>query len=73
MPVAAYAKLIGQLSTVNCQLVIDGLVGNIAGDVMIKGSIEGTPDDAEKLGVGLAEDLLSRGAGKILAEVYNQK
>ncbi len=51
-------------------LIIDGLVGSVSGDRIIRGSIEGIPVKAESLGVALAEDLISRGAGKILAEVY---
>ncbi|MBI4653666.1 MAG: hydroxymethylbilane synthase [Nitrospirae bacterium] len=49
---------------------IDGLIGSVSGDRLIKGHIEGNPQDAEKLGVNLAEDLLSRGGEKILAEIY---
>ncbi|GBE39456.1 porphobilinogen deaminase [bacterium BMS3Bbin08] len=87
VPIAAYAQLVAtkdegrrmkdepdsSLVTRHSLLVIDGLVGNIAGDVLIRGSIEGTPDNAESLGIALAEDLLSKGAGKILAEVYKQQ
>jgi len=53
-------------------LVMDGLVGNLSGDTLIKGSIKGSPDDAEKLGIKLAEELFSRGAGEILAEIYRK-
>ena len=53
-------------------LVIDGLVGSVSGDRIIKGSIKGQPEDAEKLGLKLAEELISKGAGKILAEVYSK-
>lgn len=73
VPIAAHARLIGQLSTLNCQLVIDGLVGNVTGDKIISGSKGGKPEDAEQLGIELAEELLSKGAGEILAEVYNRK
>lgn len=55
-----------ELRTANCKLIIDGLVGSVAGDRIIKGSIEGIPDNAGKLGTRLAEDLISRGAGEIL-------
>jgi len=37
---------------------------------IIKDSIEGEPEKAEKLGVTLAEKLLSQGADVILREVY---
>ena len=45
-------------------------MGSVAGDIIIKEKIEGTPSDAEALGLALAERLLSRGAKKILDEVY---
>ena len=48
-------------------------MGSISGDRIIKDSIEGNPDKAEQLGIKLAEMLISEGAGKILAEVYNRK
>ena len=60
-----------ELATENCQLIMDGLVGNLSGDTLIKGSTKGSPDNAEKLGIKLAEELFSRGAGEILAEIYN--
>ncbi|MBI5050092.1 MAG: hydroxymethylbilane synthase [Nitrospirae bacterium] len=84
VPIAAHARLISQesgvrgqqsnseLLTLNSKLVIDGLVGSVTGDSIIKGHTEGKPEDAESLGIKLAEDLLSRGAGKILAEVYSR-
>jgi hydroxymethylbilane synthase len=62
-----------ELRTPNSELlVMDGLVGNLSGDTLIKGSIKGSPDDAEKLGIKLAEELFSRGAGEILAEIYKK-
>jgi hydroxymethylbilane synthase len=51
---------------------MDGLVGSISGDVLIRSHIEGMPEDAEKLGVKIAEEILSQGAKEILEEVYNK-
>ncbi len=48
------------------------MVGSVEGDTIIKGSIQGKADHAEQLGTKLAEDLISRGAGKILAEIYKK-
>jgi hydroxymethylbilane synthase len=59
-----------QLSTIDHLLLIDGLVGSISGDRIIKGHIEGKLEDYESLGIKLAEDLLSKGARQILDEVY---
>jgi len=83
VPIAAYAKIV-QKSEVRSQksdssvvprpslLIMDGLVGSVSGDKIIRGSIEGMPGTAEQLGEKLAEDLISRGAGEILAEVYKR-
>jgi hydroxymethylbilane synthase len=77
VPIAAHARLEqrawGQVGMSDSELlVIDGLVGSINGDSIIKGHIEGRPEQAEQFGVLLAEDLLSRGAKEILDEVYEK-
>jgi hydroxymethylbilane synthase len=64
VPIAAHATLKGDA------LAIEGLVGSVSGDRIIKGRREGKAEDAEALGVSLAEELLGKGADKILAEVY---
>ena len=69
VPIAAYAR-IGQRARTS--LILDGLVGSITGDRIIKGHIEGKAEDAEQLGVALAEDVLSQGAKEILDEVYGR-
>lgn len=66
VPVAAHARL------ENSSLIIDGLVGSITGDRIIKSHIEGKAEQAEQLGFLLAEDVLSRGAKEILDEVYEK-
>ena len=52
------------------QLWLRGLVGQPDGSEIIAGEIHGAPEAAEQLGQQLAEDLLARGAGRILAAVY---
>jgi hydroxymethylbilane synthase len=64
VPIAAHAVLSGG------RLVMDGLVGSVSGDTIIRAHMEGDPSEAEAIGTRLAEDLLSKGAGKILSEVY---
>ena len=66
VPIAGYAELDGET------LLIRGLVGRPDGTEMIRGEIAGRADEAEYLGTTLAEDLLARGAGVILKEVYDQ-
>ncbi|WP_417666648.1 hydroxymethylbilane synthase [Pseudidiomarina sp.] len=64
VPIGAYAELHGD------QLHLRGLVGRPDGSEIIEGDIKGHRDHAEALGTELAEYLLSRGAGKILNDVY---
>ena len=64
VPIACY----GQVK--NGKLTLIGLVGSVDGKRIVKDSIEGEPEKAEKLGVVLAEKLLSQGADVILREVY---
>jgi hydroxymethylbilane synthase len=68
VPIAAYARITPEARA----LVLDGLVGSISGDKIIKSHVEGNPDDAGKLGVALAEEVLSRGAKEILDDVYRR-
>jgi len=61
-PVAGYARLVdGQVNML-------GLVGRPDGSEVIADGISGKPGEAAELGVRLADALLARGAGKILAE-----
>jgi hydroxymethylbilane synthase len=66
VPIAAHARL------ADGRILMDGLVGSIAGDRIIKAFGEGGPDHAESLGIGLAEDILGRGAKEILDDVYKR-
>ncbi len=64
VPIACY----GQVKEGKLELI--GLVGSVDGKRIVKDSIKGEPENAEKLGVTLAEKLLSHGADEILREVY---
>lgn len=66
VPIAAYARIEGG------SLVIDGLVGSLSGNRLIRGHTEGRKEECEELGTKLAEDILSRGAKEILNEVYGK-
>lgn len=68
VPIAAHATLHGGTS-----IHISGLVGSVDGATMIRGDANGNKDDFEHLGTALAEDLLNRGAHKILREVYEAR
>lgn len=66
VPIAGYAEIGHGV------IILRGLVGRIDGSEIVEGVISGRPEDAEELGVVLAEDLLSRGAQQILAELVEE-
>jgi hydroxymethylbilane synthase len=66
VPIAAHARLDGG------KIVIDGLVGSVSGDRLVRSHFEGRSEEYESLGKTLAESLLSKGADKILTEVYGR-
>jgi hydroxymethylbilane synthase len=65
VPIGSYAELIDD------ELWLRALVGAPDGSQMVRGERRGKPQDAETLGVSLAEELLNNGAREILADVYN--
>ena len=67
VPIAAY----GIIKDKKINLI--GLVASVDGTEMHKEKIEGKVEDAEKIGIELAEKLLSRGADRVLQEVYGTK
>ncbi|WP_370259518.1 hydroxymethylbilane synthase [Idiomarina sp.] len=66
VPIGAFAVVDGE------HLSLRGLVGDPDGIEVIREQIEGPIEQAEALGIELAEKLLARGAGKILKAVYDQ-
>ncbi len=64
VPIAVHATLAGDT------LTVEGLVGAVDGSSVLKAHSQGHRDDAEALGVNVAEQVLAQGAGAILAEVY---
>ncbi|MBK5074910.1 hydroxymethylbilane synthase [Budviciaceae bacterium CWB-B4] len=64
VPIGSYAELEGD------ELWLRALVGAPDGSKMIRGERRGPASDAEKMGVALAEELLSQGADEILQRVY---
>lgn len=65
VPIAGYAEIDHGV------ILLKGLVGREDGSEIVRGVISGRPEDAEELGVVLAEDLLARGAGDILDAFYS--
>ncbi|MCD1126009.1 hydroxymethylbilane synthase [Jinshanibacter sp. LJY008] len=64
VPIGSYAELEGD------ELWLRALVGAPDGSKMIRGERRGPASDAEKMGIALAEELLSQGADEILQCVY---
>jgi hydroxymethylbilane synthase len=62
VPIAALGSMDGG------RLRLRGLVGDAMGRRILRADIQGPADDAEALGVRLAERLLSEGAGELLKE-----
>jgi len=66
VPIAGFAELSQDA------LLLRGLVGEPDGSNIIRAEIAGPTENAEEMGQVLAEDLLARGAGKILEALYEQ-
>jgi hydroxymethylbilane synthase len=49
--------------------LLDAVVGSLDGKRVVHGKIQGSSDDAAQLGTSLAQELLEKGADKILAEI----
>lgn len=60
VPIAAYARLIGQ------QLHIEGLIGNLQNNTVIRAVCQGLPEDAVVIGKQCAQILIDKGAKEIL-------
>ena len=64
VPIAGYAVL------QNGQIHLEGRVGSVDGKTLLKAQQVGASEQAEQLGVALAQDLLAQGAGDILKALY---
>lgn len=64
---------IGGYATINHgTLTLQGLVGTLDGKQILRGEKSGPPQDAERIGEALGEEVLQMGADKILKEIYSQ-
>jgi hydroxymethylbilane synthase len=66
VPIAGFAELNGG------RLWLRGLVARPDGRALVRGEVEGLSAEAELLGVRLADDLLERGADRILRDLYEE-
>lgn len=67
VPIGSYAILEGDT------VYLRGLVGAVDGSKIITDNVKGNNNNAEQLGLTLAEKLLSQGADVILKQVYEQQ
>ncbi len=65
VPIAGFALLQGG------QIFMRGLVGNPDGSVLYRAELSGESDQAEAIGLLIAEDLLAQGADKILHALFH--
>jgi len=66
VPIAAFGRIM------DSRLHVEGLVGTIDGKRLIRHHVEGPLEEAEPLGIQLAQTLLNRGAEEILKEIYQR-
>ncbi len=70
IPIGAWGRIFDDT------LYLDAMAGSLDGANVVRGRISGKPGDAADLGINLAEELLSKGADKILRTIRkpeNQK
>ena len=65
VPIAGFATLN------QGELKIEGRVGSVDGQTLLKAEQVGDPEDAEQLGISLAKSLLEQGAGELLKALYH--
>lgn len=66
VPIAGYSELTDN------RLFLRGLVGEPDGSVLLRSEASGAEEDAEAIGISVAEELLAQGADKILKALYNR-
>jgi hydroxymethylbilane synthase len=66
VPIAGFGRVNGD------RILLEGLVADLKGRMVVRGSRSGPAESSEQLGVELAEELLSRGADRILKELQHQ-
>ncbi len=67
VPIAAYAEIKGD------ELSIIGYISDLEGKRVFKDKITGKKENAEEIGIKLAEKLLNEGGKKVLEEIYNNQ
>lgn len=65
VPIAGYATL------QDGKIAIEGRVGSVDGATLLRAELQGDVNQAEQLGVALAQNLLAQGAGDLLTALYS--
>lgn len=65
VPIAGYATL------QDGKIAIEGRVGSVDGATLLRAELQGDVNQAEQLGVALAQNLLAQGAGDLLKALYS--
>jgi hydroxymethylbilane synthase len=63
VPIGTYGRI------VEGHLKLDAIVGSLDGKTVVKGTINGSPSEADLLGTRLAENLMRDGADEILQQI----
>ena len=66
---AARYRIAGHATITDDRVSLRGLVASLDGKQVFEETVEGPVGDAEAMGISLAEDLLGRGADKVLASL----
>lgn len=64
VPIAGFATLVQDT------VQLEGRVGSVDGQTLLRAVVTGKTDQAEQLGVDLAKELLNQGAGELLKALY---
>lgn len=59
----------GHATVADGTLTLRGLVADLVGDVVLRGAVEGPVEDAERIGLDLAQQLINQGANTLLEQV----
>jgi len=65
IPIGAYGQINGD------ELQLDAIIGSLDGRHIVRGTKAGNQNDAERIGIELAEELLQQGGKEILEEIRN--
>ncbi|MDF7670085.1 hydroxymethylbilane synthase [Orbaceae bacterium ESL0721] len=76
VPIACYSQ-IEEIPPASCgsndkRLTLQGLVGSLDGKQIVRATVSGSANSAEKLGIALANDLIDIGAKSILSTILHE-